>query len=98
MAQIRWSAQARRDLSNIAEFISKDSPKYALITLKKVISQTDVLNKEPRIGRVVPELGVDSIRELIYANYRIVYQVGNEEIVILTVHHSAMLFDTSKFA
>jgi plasmid stabilization system protein ParE len=69
-----------------------------MITLKKIISQTDVLNKEPRIGRVVPELGVDSIRELIYANYRIVYQVGNEEIVTLTVHHSAMLFGTSKFA
>lgn len=98
MDQIKWSSQASRDLSNILEFISKDSKKYALITLKKIIGQTDVLSKEPWIGRVVPEVGVDSIRELIYSNYRIVYQVRNEEIVILTVHHSAMLFDTSKFA
>ena len=48
----------------------------------------------PYSGRVVPELENNTIRELLYKNYRIVYRVLNEtDIEILAVVHGARDFD-----
>jgi addiction module RelE/StbE family toxin len=96
MVEIKWSSQAQRDLSSIAEFIAKDSKKYARITLKRIVEKTDVLKSDPKSGRIVPEVGIDSIRELIFSHYRIVYHIRTDAIFIVTVHHSAMLFNPGK--
>lgn len=45
----------------------------------------------PRAGRVVPELRVDSIREVFQGNYRIVYRLRELEIEILTVFEGHQL-------
>jgi plasmid stabilization system protein ParE len=37
MAKVIWSARALQDLDEIGEYISKDSPKYAKLTLEKLI-------------------------------------------------------------
>jgi plasmid stabilization system protein ParE len=39
----------------------------------------------PEKGRIVPELSLGNIRELIYKNYRIVYLVKKRSVDILTV-------------
>lgn len=50
----------------------------------------------PRSGRIVSEIGDESMREILYHGYRIVYIVsgseGQEEAKILTVFHSSMPF------
>ena len=46
----------------------------------------------PYSGRKVPELSKDDIRELIEGNYRIVYQVFENRLVVLTVFESHRLF------
>jgi toxin ParE1/3/4 len=44
----------------------------------------------PRCGRIVPELKDYGLREVIYANYRIVYRIkNNNDIEILAVIHGA---------
>jgi len=54
-----------------------------------------ILKTLPESGRVVPELGISQIRELIEGNYRIVYRLLSKELVeILTVHHSARDFES----
>jgi toxin ParE1/3/4 len=50
------------------------------------------LKDNPRSGRVVPELGNESIREVIHGNYRIVYRLQREVVEIATVFHGARLF------
>lgn len=40
------------------------------------------------MGRQVPEVEHQSLRELIVENYRVVYQLREEEIEIITVLHS----------
>ena len=92
MAEIKWSSQSQRDLSSIAEFIARDSKKYARITLDQIREQVQVLKTKPKFGRVVPEVRMETIREIIFKNYRIVYQIKSEYILIVTVHHSSMLF------
>ncbi len=45
------------------------------------------------MGRMVPEVGHPSIRELIVCNYRMMYHLSEEELAeVLTVHHSARKF------
>jgi toxin ParE1/3/4 len=91
MVKITWTQRSLTDLKSIAEFISKDSVKYASLTLERIIDVTKHLDTNPKIGRMVPEIGKnDKIREIIFGNYRIIYKITNTLTVhILTVHHSA---------
>ena len=92
MAEVIWSDSAIQDLNDIGEYISKDSEKYAEITVSKLFSSTDILEDHPKAGKIVPEFEIESIRELIRGNYRIVYQLTEDLLIqILAVHHSARL-------
>ena len=88
MVKIIWSERSILDLEDIADYIAKDSVKYAKLTIEKIINQTTILEKQPLIGRIVPELNDKRIRELITGNYRIIYEHKKLFVNILTVHHS----------
>jgi toxin ParE1/3/4 len=49
----------------------------------------------PRSGRVVPEIGQEDIREILFGRYGIAYVVGEEEVNILTVFHASRPFRSS---
>jgi toxin ParE1/3/4 len=91
MVKIIWTQRSLTDLKSIAEYISQDSIKYASLTIERLIDVTSYLESNPRIGRMVPEMRrQDKIREIIYGNYRIIYQITSTQTIhILTVHHSA---------
>jgi len=90
MVQINWTIQAVNDLKNIADYISKDSKRYAKHQVSKLKNRTNILKKHLHFGRVVPEFNNENIREIIEGSYRIVYKiVSNKRIDILTVHHSS---------
>jgi len=92
MVEIKWTDQALEDIQNIAEFIAKDSTRYANIQVKRFFDRIEILENQPRSGRIVPEIGDDKIRELILGNYRIIYYVASkQQIDILTIHHSRRL-------
>ena len=91
MAEIVWTSNALTDLSEIGEYIANDSPKYAEITISKLYHKVEILTEHPRIGRIVPETEQENLRELIEGNYRIIYEITNDGIFILTVHHSARI-------
>ena len=92
MAKVIWTNRAIKDLESIAEYISKDSSHYAKLTLEKIIDTELIIQENPKIGRIVPELNDKSIREYIKGNFRIIYQTDNLRINVLTVFHSARLF------
>jgi len=92
MARLNWTDLSIDDLINIAEFISKDSVKYSVIQIKRIRERARLLKAQPFLGRIVPEIKDETIRELILGNYRIIYRIISEDrIDILTVHHSAKL-------
>jgi toxin ParE1/3/4 len=89
MAEIRWTQQALADVDNIAEFIARDSVRYANIQVDRFFEIVKIITGQIRCGRIVPEIQHDSIRELIQGNYRIIYRIVNEnQADIITVHHS----------
>ena len=95
MAKIVWTEQSDFELKDIFDYISKDSKKYAANPVKRIKEKALILKTLPESGRIVPGLGIREIRELIEGNYRIVYQILNEELIeILTIHHSARDFES----
>ncbi len=97
MVKVIWTDSAIQDLNDIGDFISKDSIRYAEITVEKLFYAVDILMTYPNIGRIVPEFEDENIRELIHGNYRIVYQLIDEfRIDILTVNNCARLIENTK--
>lgn len=98
MVQINWTSQALKDLRGIADYISKDSVKYAKRQVFKIRNSTRVLHTHMYSGRIVPELNQKDIREIIQGNYRIIYRVkGKSRVDILTIHHSARDLQKKEF-
>lgn len=82
-----WSEPAKTDLRAIHDFIAHDSPHYAKKVTQDIAARTNILNELPRMGRVVPELGNEVIRELSLYSYRILYEIKNQGIFVLAVIH-----------
>jgi toxin ParE1/3/4 len=92
MAEVRWTKTALTDLEEIGDYIAKDSVRYAELTVSKLFELPNILEKNPRAGKVVPELNNESIRQLVRGSYRIIYHLVDEnQIEILTVHRSSRL-------
>ncbi len=87
MANIIWSPEATRDLEYIGEYIAKDSPRYATTTVTKLYQAVDILKVFPYSGRMVPELQLESRRELLVGNYRIIYRLINDSCEIMMILH-----------
>jgi plasmid stabilization system protein ParE len=98
MAQVKWTVQALDDLEAICLFIARDAPHIATVFADRAFRATDRLVQHPRLGRIVPELKIEPIREIIFGNYRIIYRIQEGEVQILTVHHGAQLLDVGKIA
>jgi toxin ParE1/3/4 len=98
--KINWTKEAMINLQQIEDFISADNPEAAIQLIDKLISLTKDLIRFPKKGRIVPELTIDRIREIIYKNYRLVYVIKKNSITILTVFESHKLLskhDIEKF-
>lgn len=86
-----WTKEALHQLQDIEEFISRDNRIAAIEFVDKLISVAETIADYPEKGRIVPELSLDNIRELIHKNYRIVYLVKKNSIDILTVFEGHQL-------
>jgi plasmid stabilization system protein ParE len=62
---LRWTPQAGDDLQAVYDFIARDSPYYAQLTIEEILGAVDRLVQFPLMGRVVPEHRRDDLRELI---------------------------------
>jgi addiction module RelE/StbE family toxin len=91
--KIIWSNDSLDDVDRIREYISLDAEFYAQIFVEKIIQISDRLKNFPMSGRVVPEFNNESIREIIFRNYRIIYEITEENIIILSVIHGSKLLD-----
>jgi len=77
------------DLDEAAEYISKGSKYYAAAFVREIKDAAKSLKTFAKRGRMVPEFGQDSIREVIVQSYRLIYQVEGEVVNILAVVHGA---------
>jgi toxin ParE1/3/4 len=88
--EVIWTVGAYRDLQNIVEYISQDSPYYAVAFYEDIMDKAQSLREFPHRGRVVPESDDPLVRELFLHRYRLIYEIVEESIVITAIIHGAM--------
>ncbi|MEO1074924.1 MAG: type II toxin-antitoxin system RelE/ParE family toxin [Bacteroidota bacterium] len=92
MAEVIWRPQALRDLEAIEAYYEEVAPDFAPLFVAGAFETAARLRDFPRAGRIVPEIGDEAIRELLYRQYRIIYIVIGDAAEVLTVYHSARQF------
>ena len=85
--KVQWSISATREVENITRYIARDDHAAAVRWADGVFAATDRLADFPRSGRIVPELGVDRLREIVLGNYRIIYRIDARRVIVLMVLH-----------
>ena len=96
MVEIEWSESAKKDLKNILNYISQDSPSYSEFFLNGILEKIEYLKKFPQMGRKVPESDDPNDRELIFQRYRIIYNISHETITIEMIIHGSRLLKLEK--
>jgi len=91
-----WTETARKDLQAIRRYIAADNPAAVKKWVGRLRVRAQNTIHSPLAGHKVPELLRDDIRELIEGNYRIVYQVFEDRLVILTVFEGHQLIPAQK--
>jgi toxin ParE1/3/4 len=94
--KLKWTKEAVKRLNEIEYFIALDNPETAAGFIDKLISAAETIPEFPEKGRIVPEMSMPEIREILYKNYRIVYLIGKNKIDILTIFEGHYLLDKNK--
>ncbi len=94
--KLAWTESAVLDLEKVKDFISRDSEYYALALVEKIFEAVEKFTTFPNIGREVPEYQDKTIREILCSNYRIIYRVRSNEVVILAIIHGAREINDKK--
>jgi toxin ParE1/3/4 len=89
---IIWSKPAREDLRLIHQYIAHDSKRYAKRVVQDITSKVKALTELPHLGRVVPEIGEEHVREIGMYSYRIMYEVMTDTLIIHGVIHQRRHF------
>lgn len=88
MADVIWTDEALSDLEAIGEYFDRTSSQYASSIIERLYTSVEPLAEHPKMGRQVPEAEHETLRELIVENYRVIYQLREGQIEIITVVHS----------
>ncbi|MBI4648915.1 MAG: type II toxin-antitoxin system RelE/ParE family toxin [Bacteroidia bacterium] len=94
--EVVWSERSSLNLQNIYNYIAKDSEFYAFRFVQKLTLATEgQLSIFPLSGRKVPEFedtSLNFLREIIFRNYRIIYNPINSpiKVTILAVVNCSM--------
>ena len=62
--------------------------------IQEIVAKTGALTDFPEMGRVVPEISDQNIRELIVYSYRLVYEISAGGIEVLAIIHGRRDFDS----
>ena len=87
-----WAESAQRALDDILADVSVQSPAGAARVLIGALEAAESLSTLSDRGRVVPEIGESTLRELFVYEYRLLYRVHDARVVIRAFLHGARDF------
>ena len=92
--RVIWASAAEQDRADIIEFISLDNP-IAAVMMDELFAEVALrLEQHPLLGKPGR---ISGTRELIpHANYRMIYEVQDNQLRILALLHTARLWPTPK--
>ena len=90
--RVGWTESAWQELDAAAQYIAQDSSHFASALIHEARLAAQSLRKSPNRGRVVPELMDNSVREIFVKQYRLIYELGPNRVVVLSFLHGARQF------
>jgi plasmid stabilization system protein ParE len=95
--RISFAVSAVADLEAIrAWYADQQVPEVGERLLREVVVHVERLADFPESGRVVPEFGLDELREIIHPPFRIVYRVDAERVRVVRVWRSERRLELSE--
>lgn len=91
---IRLAESAVRDLEELGRWYARQGvPGTGERTLRRILESIALLAEQPGMGRVVPEFGQSSLRELVRPPFRIVYRREPEGVSVVRVWRSERVLE-----
>lgn len=87
MRPLRWTERAIAHLEALVDYISITSPVYAEGVVGRFEHRLQLVRVNPELGRIVPEAGELTVREVVVPPYRVFYREHHEVIEILAIVH-----------
>jgi toxin ParE1/3/4 len=92
--KVVWTETALSRVEDISTHIALDNESAAVNWVEELFDLVDSqLAAYPESGRVVPELGARSVRELVYGAYRVFYRLDDDAVILSVRHGSQLLRD-----
>jgi toxin ParE1/3/4 len=89
---IEFAVSAVDDLEEIRDWYAEQQvPDVGMRLLREIFERVGQLADFPESGRIVPELAIPRLRELVHPPFRIVYRIDDARIVIVRVWRSERL-------
>lgn len=90
--RVVWGESAQAALDEALRDIAEDSTDGAIRVLTRALEAADSLSTLAERGRIVPEIGEPTLRELFVHDYRLLYRVREDRVVIQAFLHGARDF------
>ncbi len=97
--RVEITETAESDIQEIIDYIAKDNASSATRWIEEIEHQISSLEKFPLRCSVIDEaqeLGRE-YRHLVYGDYRTIFRVDRQKVIILRVIHGARLLDMQTF-
>lgn len=89
---ISFAASAVSDIEDVRGYYEEQGvPDVGERLVAEIVTRIEKLSEYPDMGRVVPEFGIEHLRELIYPPFRIVYRRDSNKVRIGRVWRSERL-------
>ena len=89
---IAFAESALCDLEDIQHWYAEQlAPDVGERLVHELVAKVEQLVEFPESGRIVPEFGISSLRELIHPPFRVVYRIDPDSIYIVRVWRSERL-------
>ncbi len=83
--RIRFAVSALRDLEHALGAL--DDRRAAARIAAAIDGRIEALKGSPRLGRIVPELGLETVREVLVPPFRLVYRIERRELRVVAAVH-----------
>lgn len=85
MFKLHWSELSYKRIIETGNYIALNAPIAADKWINEILSKERLILENPNIGRMVPEFKSRLIREIIVGEYRLIYQINQKTITVMTV-------------
>jgi toxin ParE1/3/4 len=92
---VAWTVLAEDQVADAFACIAAERPSAAVRWFERLVESVGSLSLMPDLGRMVPEAGRETIREVLVPPYRVVYRRDADAVLILTVQHERRDLDLS---